>query len=181
MNKPIMGLDPGLKESSYVILEPNKMEILRYGTLSNNEILNRKDLGFRRINSNVEHELVIEMLSPMGQITGHSIHMTAVWIGVFAEAFCGKVYLLPRMEIKMILCGRGKSGDSDMRKKCIEMVGPKGTKKEPGPTYGLKTHMWQALAAALAHKKSNLGKKHLTLTFKNVIIKEKLKGDMLCR
>ena len=31
----------------------------------------------------------------------------------------------------------------------LDKIGPQGTKKKPGPTYGFKSHVWPALAVAV--------------------------------
>jgi len=31
----------------------------------------------------------------------------------------------------------------------LDLLGPQGTKAKPGPTYGIKSHSWAALAVAV--------------------------------
>lgn len=45
----------------------------------------------------------------------------------------------------------GKTRDSKVRAACIALLGRPGTKDDPGPTYGVATHAWQALGLALAY------------------------------
>jgi hypothetical protein len=36
-----------------------------------------------------------------------------------------------------------------VRQALIDRLGPQGTKKNPGPTYGMRSHLWAALAVAV--------------------------------
>jgi hypothetical protein len=47
------------------------------------------------------------------------------------------------------LCLTMRSKDKDIRQALLTMVGPQGTKDNQGPTYGLKSHTWSALAVAV--------------------------------
>jgi hypothetical protein len=47
-----------------------------------------------------------------------------------------------------------RAKDQNIRQALIDRLGPPGTKKNPGPTYGVTSHMWSALAVAVtAHDK----------------------------
>jgi len=54
-----------------------------------------------------------------------------------------------RKDIKLHLCGTNKAKDANVRQALIDCLGPPGTKKSPGPTYGIKSHLWAALALAV--------------------------------
>jgi hypothetical protein len=36
-----------------------------------------------------------------------------------------------------------------VRQALIDRLGPQGTKKNPGPTYGMRSHLWAALAVGV--------------------------------
>jgi len=48
-----------------------------------------------------------------------------------------------------------RAKDANIRQALLDLIGPQGTKKTPGPTYGIKSHTWAALAVAVyaANKK----------------------------
>jgi len=54
-----------------------------------------------------------------------------------------------RKEVKIYLCGSMKAKDPNIRQALIDRLGDPGTKKNPGPTYGVKSHAWSALAVAV--------------------------------
>ena len=54
-----------------------------------------------------------------------------------------------RMAVKMHLCHSAKAKDANIRQALIDRLGPPGTKKAPGPTYGVTSHAWPALAIAV--------------------------------
>ena len=64
-----------------------------------------------------------------------------------------KVY---RKEVKLALCNSLRARDSNIRRALLDRFGPTrkqavGTKARPGPLYGVKSHIWAALAVAVTH------------------------------
>jgi hypothetical protein len=57
--------------------------------------------------------------------------------------------LVYRRDVKMFLCGSNRAKDGNIRQALLDLVGPQGTKKAPGPTYGLRGDEWAALAVAV--------------------------------
>jgi hypothetical protein len=51
--------------------------------------------------------------------------------------------------VKLHLCNSPRAKDGNVRQALIDRVGPQGTKKGQGPTYGIKSHEWAALAVAV--------------------------------
>jgi hypothetical protein len=81
---------------------------------------------------------------------------TCLWVGAFAMALehssleC-PIRFLTRSEVKYILNpGVPKPGDSTVDPAVRDYIGPKGTKKKPGPTFGVSGDTWAALAVAIA-------------------------------
>lgn len=115
---------------------------------------------------------LIETIEAMGKRVGREIFETAIWIGRFQEACEGvlnkKVFLVSRKSEKRILgvkrsvkntkTGKPISADSQIRSSILKKFDPSGggnvpqigTKKEPGPLYGVTGHAWSALAVVLA-------------------------------
>lgn len=95
----------------------------------------------------------VEMIAPYGK-AGSALFETICWIGRFFECAGGvhdRCKRLYRRDIKQHLCGTDKVKDAEVREALIDRFGPGkeraiGTKKAPGPLYGVKSHEWAALA-----------------------------------
>ena len=61
----------------------------------------------------------------------------------------GKFRKVYRQDVKLHLCKSNKAKDGNIRQALIDKLGPQGTKKYPGPTYGIKSHAWAALGVAV--------------------------------
>lgn len=98
--------------------------------------------------------MAIEMIASYGMTVGRETFETVLWIGRFAQEWlsahrenrCLKVY---RQEAKRCVCRTHKASDADVRAALITRIGEVGTKKNPGPLYGVKSHAWAALAVAV--------------------------------
>lgn len=99
--------------------------------------------------------LVIEQIAGMGMAVGAEVFETCFWSGRFIQAWPGTAWdRLKRLPIKIHLCGTAKAKDANVRQALIDRFGPGkekaiGTKKAPGPLYGLKGDEWSALAVAI--------------------------------
>jgi hypothetical protein len=88
---------------------------------------------------------------------GKSIMETCRWIGRFeqhAYQLKQSVVLIERMKVRLAICGHARCGDAQVRTAIIDRFGGSrsiavGTKKHPGPLYGVSGHCWAALAVAL--------------------------------
>ena len=84
---------------------------------------------------------------------GASVIDTLRWVGRFQQAWHDpeSVLLLTRQSIKATVCnGNVKANDAGVRAALIDRLGSPGTKRAPGPTYGVASHAWAALAVAVA-------------------------------
>lgn len=95
--------------------------------------------------------LVIEMPYMGGMPAGREVFHTCRWVGRFEQLWAVPVTLLERREIKMHLCGRNNAKDGNIRQALIDKLGPQGTKKAPGSTFGLSGDKWAALAVAVTY------------------------------
>lgn len=142
----IVAIDPGPEVSGVVILSSER-KIISAQILANTKIV--ADL---RIGTPCPFpHLAIEMIESRGMPVGAEVFNTCTWIGRFEEAY-GHEDLTARYfrkDIKLHLCGSNRARDSNVRQALIDLLGPAGTKKEPGPTYGIKKDMWAALAVAV--------------------------------
>lgn len=143
----ILAIDPGPEKSAFVIWDGSR--IIDKGILLNNEMLQKIDDQSTDIGP-----CYIEQIASYGMAVGASVFTTCIWVGRFIERWsgghpCHQPILVPRIQIKNHLCHTSKAKDSNIRQVLIDRIGEQGTKKNPGPTYGVKADMWAALAVGI--------------------------------
>jgi hypothetical protein len=144
----IFAVDPGFKQSGWLVCDSDPFGIRDMGITSNDDVRSR-----------CAHEafdvLVIEHISMGGMIAGQETFDTCFEAGRFAEAAGqGRFELLKRIRVKMHLCGQARAKDANIRQALIDRFGGSqaiGLKKTPGPLYGVKAHIWAALALAVTY------------------------------
>jgi hypothetical protein len=136
----ILAVDPGTLESGWVILAGRR--VVESGVSSNADTLARI--------AEWPHALAIEMIASYGMPVGREVFETCVWIGRFVQAYrySALAQLVYRKDVKTHLCGTSQAKDPHIRQALIDLIGPQGVKKAPGPTYGVKSHAWAALGVA---------------------------------
>lgn len=141
----ILAIDPGTEESGWCLLQNGG--VLESGVMPNREML-AVVAGYRRYG---EDQLAIEMIASYGMAVGREVFETCVWVGRFVQAWRHPeaVRLVYRRDVKLHLCGSAKAKDANIRQALLDLLGPQGTKKAPGPTYGVKSHAWAALGVAV--------------------------------
>lgn len=159
IRKVQFALDPGNIETAMVIVDRVSNEILFHTKSPNEDVLKflkekKSDYGVENIN------LAIEMVASYGMPVGRSVFDTCVWIGRFAEAWGGDFRLIVRMDVKMHLCNSTRAKDSNIRQALMDRFGSSrelaiGTKKNPGPMYGLNNDERAALAVAYTALETN--------------------------
>ena len=137
----ILALDPGTEKTGYCYYEEGR--VVDSGVEDNEHILSMV----------MTHSgsLAIEMIASYGMAVGKEVFETCVWIGRFTQAYMypHNARYVYRRDVKQKLCGSQKAKDANIRQALIDLIGPQGTKKEPGPTYGVKSHAWAALGVAV--------------------------------
>lgn len=145
-----LAIDPGTTESGYVFFDGGKVS--GSGVAPNDRMLGMiKDGG--------PDVLAIEMIASYGMPVGREVFETCVWIGRFTQAWHSPddVQLVYRRDVKLHLCGTSKAKDPNVRQAILDLF-PRsgggatpqiGTKKQPGPLFGVSTHAWPALGVAL--------------------------------
>ena len=144
----IVGIDPGPEESAFVLWDGKA--VLRSGNMRNDLLVNALPDGLMVLTEDVSY-IAIEQIRGFGVLAGDKLFDTCFWTGRFVQAW-GERYcrLVPRKKAIAHLCGTGARGnDRFVREALIARLGPPGTKKAPGPTYGLSGHTWPALAVAV--------------------------------
>lgn len=146
----IFAVDPGPGMSAWVLYRPGH-GVLAHGKEKNDDLLSR-------LRDNVGAVVVLEMIASYGMAVGAEVFETCVWIGAFGLA-AGysppNVKRLFRKDVKLHLCGQPRAKDANIRAALIDRFGGKaqaiGTKKKPGPLYGVTSDRWAALAVAITY------------------------------
>jgi hypothetical protein len=143
----ILAIDPGNVESGYAVLRDGN-EVVKAGVEPNHRLLTM--LCVNAVLANAD-ELAIEMMRARGMPVSNDEMETLVWIGRFQQVWHmpDDVLLLYRGDVKLHITGSAKAKDANVRAGLIELLGKPGTKKNPGPTYGVTSHAWPALAVAV--------------------------------
>lgn len=143
----IFAVDPGPELSAWVEYNPGPRMIWTMGITANEDvraILRSSPAGL----------LAIEMVASYGMAVGREVFETVLWTGRFIEAWQPnphrKVY---RRDVKLHLCGSARAKDANVRQALLDAFGGKelavGKKRTPGPLYGVRSHIWSALAVAV--------------------------------
>ena len=149
-NQTLLAIDPGTTESGWAWFAKD-------GTIQAHGI---------SANDRLDHEIpyepysrvAIEMIASYGMPVGKEVFETCVWIGRFVAYFgaghCRKVY---RRQVKSELCGAPRANDSNIRRAILDLYPPTGggktpqigTKAQPGPLYGVKSHIFAAIGVGI--------------------------------
>ena len=143
---PILALDPGTDQTAMVIF--NGKEILRHEILENNEM--RSLLA--EILPAFKGKVWCEVVKSYGMAVGASVFKTCQHIGRFEQISEDNghwFHEVGRLDVKLHLCNSARAKDANVRQALIDRLGPQGKKASPGPTYGIRSHTWAALAVAV--------------------------------
>lgn len=140
----ILAIDPGTTVSGWAILDGNR--VVDSGVSDN--------AGLLYVLSEMPADsLAIEVFEARGMPIGQDSIETILWTGRFIQAWESErnisITRVRRSEVKLHLCGTARAKDANIRKALIDRLGPPGTKKTPGPTYGVTSHAWAALAVSV--------------------------------
>lgn len=146
----ILALDPGPTQTGYCRYDGAR--VLDCGVLPNADML-------ALVLCAPADRLAIEMIASYGMAVGREVFETCVWIGRFQQAWHKPeaVELVYRKDVKLHLCGTTKAKDPNVRQALLDMF-PRtgggatpqvGTKKQPGPLFGVSSHVWPALGVAV--------------------------------
>jgi hypothetical protein len=143
----LLAIDPGTTESGYVVYDGNS--ILESGVTDNNNLIQKVGIA-----EGISY-LAIENITNYGSAVGRTTYQTCIWIGRFYQAWLSgrrnadTIMLVDRPAIKSYLCPKQRANDKTVIEALKTRYGDKGTKQDPGFTYGLKSHAWQAFALAV--------------------------------
>lgn len=138
----VLAIDPGTTESAFVLWDGAR--VVQHATVDNHELLGMMSV------LRCADLLAVEMIASYGMPVGREVFETCVWIGRFIQAWSPRPHrMVYRREVKLELCGSPRAKDPNVRQALLDRVGPQGTKKAPGPTYGLRADEWAALGVAM--------------------------------
>lgn len=154
----VLGIDPGTLKSAYVLIEyypandhyPEKITILEKHLTDNETCVKYIETFYDRPQLFRIDIAAIEMMSSYGNRIGASVLETCVHIGIFAKALENIKLKTSFLFRKRHICKTlGGKNDKEIRGALLALLGPPGTKKNPGPTYGIANDMWSALGVAI--------------------------------
>lgn len=152
----IIAIDPGEEKSALLYFDRESM-LPTSAHIEANHLI-RKRLAESDCN---ETFLAIEYTPPYTLAMGNGrtfvpnqVVLTAIEIGRFIGEWDGKWELVSRIDVKKSLLGRASGNDAAVRQAIYDRYGgtrqrAAGTKKSPGPIYGIKSHAMAALAVAM--------------------------------
>lgn len=147
----LYAIDPGTEQSALVWINASGSV---HGQMWSNDALVMALRG-----STVPHpaHLVIEQIESFGMPVGAEVFETAFWSGRFAEAWRQQGLTcsfsrIGRKAVKLALCGTVKAKDANIRQALIDRFGGPSCIKKGGPLHGIKSHLWAALAVAVAYQ-----------------------------
>lgn len=132
-----VGIDPGPRESAVVVWDGTKV-------VESNDYRNAELCG---LISDCRHDIACEWIESFGMAVGREVFETVFAIGSFSQH--AQLRLVPRRDVKLHLCASLRAKDANIRQALIDRFGPAGTKKTPGPLFGIAGHKWAALAVAV--------------------------------
>ena len=158
MKPLIYAIDPGPTKSAFVVWDG---ATVRDSGWTENGFVRQHVQDFlamgiydEREDNHTPRRLAIEMVACYGMAVGAEVFQTCVEIGRFREA-AGQhtgdenIQLVFRKDVKLHLCQSMRAKDANIRQSLLDRFGPVGTKKTPGPLFGVKSHVWAALAVAV--------------------------------
>lgn len=149
----LFAIDPGPVQSAWMQYRDGRPVV--FGIDKNDLVLDRL-----RCFSPACDTLAVEMIAPYGMPVGREVFETVLWIGRFMQRWeelghpGESVRLVPRLSVKLHLCGSARAKDANVRQALIDRFGPGkeaaiGLKRSPGPLFGVTSHAWAALAVAV--------------------------------
>lgn len=141
MNSPrIVAIDPGTEQSAVVEWAD--------GVILRAEIVTSED-ATRFMTPSCR--VYCEMVACYGMPVGKEVFETCLWVGHY-RGYCWHhgipFELIYRRDVKLHHCGSARAKDGNVIQALKDKYGAKGTKANPGTTYKLKSHLWQAFAIA---------------------------------
>ncbi len=142
----VLALDPGPDMTAWIIWDGDKIHGMGWEPNCKVRLYCFPD------NADI---MAVEMIASYGLAVGRDVFRTCVEIGRFVDRWetrenCpGETVLIPRLDVKMHLCHTARAKDANISQALKDRFGEVGTKKNPGRLFGVKSHIWAALAVAV--------------------------------
>jgi len=137
----VLAIDPGPTESAWVLWDGSRLHGMG---------IDPNETALLRVGGSLADRLAVEMVASYGMAVGEEVFSTVFWAGRLVQAWGGQDWTgIYRLDVKLHLCHSARAKDSNIRQVLIDRLGPPGTKAKPGVTYGVRTHLWSALAVAV--------------------------------
>jgi hypothetical protein len=140
----VFGIDPGPDEHAVVCWDPHSPKVIEAHDLSTSE-LQAYLISQARPGIDV---VACEWVACFGMAVGFPIFKTVFQTGRIA-CVAPDCRFVPRVQIKMHLCGTARAKDPNVSQALKDRFGECGTKNKPGALYGITKHRWAALAVAV--------------------------------
>lgn len=177
----ILAIDPGTTQSAWLVYDSATRLIASACHEDNERVVAL--IQTIQPGGSIDH-LAIEGIGCQGQLVGASTIDTAIWIGQFIRAWGGPYNIVLRRQrwgpgpmqygdgkkavyasICARLCNTVFAKDKNVRQALMDRfpatgggkTPQKGTKKRPGPLYGIGNHLWSALAVAITFAEAQAG------------------------
>lgn len=168
----VMGIDPGSEKSAGVLYWPSN-EIVLASPGGTNKLGNEAFLAWIREHAPRSAHCAVEVTKPYtltAKASGKAyfpgqLMDAGYWGGRFAQCWAessgADVEVLDRHDAKRHLLGKRKGTDADIRAAIIRRFGKSkacavGTKRLPGPLYGVSGDAWAALAVAITYAETRV-------------------------
>lgn len=162
----VLGIDPGPKQSAYVIYDSEKQKILQFGKIDNERVIEDVMYSYKY----PPQALAIEMIASYGMAVGAEVFETCVMIGEFIRqaktlhkntpSTYGTIHRVLRRDVRIHVCNSIKANDSNIRAALIDRYGGKalavGKKASPGPLFGVSKDVWAALALTITFAETRI-------------------------
>jgi hypothetical protein len=140
----VLGIDPGPELTAFVWFDGSRVGL-------NGIVTNEEMLALLAQAQTHGANIFCEDIASYGMAVGASVFLTCIWIGRYWQrcadhASFNRVF---RRDVKLHLCNSPRAKDGNVRQALLDRIGPQGSKKSQGPTYGIKSHVWAALAVAV--------------------------------
>ena len=160
----ILAVDPGTTASGYVLLPhtAGAPAPLEFGKIANADLIDYLINGLADRHFDC---VVCEQIASYGMPVGAEVFSTVEWSGRFHQIVAMHrpatwVYL-PRRAVKLELCDSPRANDASIRQALADLYGGskvcKGTKRSPGPLYGVSGDCWAALGLGVTYLRQNAG------------------------
>lgn len=148
----VLAIDPGPEQSGWLYCQTDPFKVLEHGITENGDLLCK--LTVHRAIGDLDLVL-IEKVESFGMAVGASVFETVYWSGRFAQIVQPLgVERIGRRVVKLTLCGSVRAKDGNIRQALLDKFGGEaavGKKASPGPLYGVRSHIWPALALVVTY------------------------------